>query len=233
MMEDTPAQTGRAESFDGRKLADRLAADGYWPAQAAVALQDGKFSHAVRLCKEGLAEQPRLVSGRLIYAAALLRAGQEESAAEELHRVLALDPDHVVALKLLGDIRFHAGDEPAALANYRRILEIDPFCRGLSQKIERPAEGTTRTIKLTRHAEPSAKEAAGSLRDIPFVTETIGDLYLSQGHHRLAREVFRRLLEKSDNPRLADKLALAENGVERGGGKREPAQGQSDGHQGP
>ena len=95
---------------------DRLAADGYWPAQAARALREGTYSRAVRLCREFLAEQPNLVSGRLIYAEALYRSGQLESATEEFHRVLALDPEHEVALKRLGDIRFASGDYPAALA---------------------------------------------------------------------------------------------------------------------
>ena len=201
-------------------LTGRLASDGYWPAQAVRALRDGTYSRAVRLCREFLAEQPNLVSGRLIYAEALYRSGQLESATEEFHRVLALDPEHEVALKRLGDIHFATGDYPAAMANYRRVLEIDPYCRGLRSELNRPAEPTTtRTITLARPAEPAGAENAGTLREIPFVTETMGDLYLAQGHHRLAGEVFRRLLAKNDHPRLAEKLARAENHVARSGAK--------------
>ena len=205
-----------------RSLTERLAADGYWPAQAAVSLAEGKYATAVRLCKESLADQSELVSGRLVYAQALYRAGQAESATEELHRVLALDPDNQVALKILGDIRFEAGELPSAMANYRRVLEIDPHSRGLSSVLKKPEKkATTRTITISRQYEPSGSRPTESLRDIPFVTETMGDLYLAQGHNRLAGEVFRRLLESNQHPRLAEKLARAEQGAGRAAGRSE------------
>lgn len=188
----------------------RLAADGYWPAQAARAIVDGRFSSAVRLCRDYLAEHPDLLSGRMIYATALFRSGQLESAAEELHGVLSQDPDHLAALKLLGDVRFALGDNPAAMATYRRILEIDPHCRGLASPLAKDGKTATRTITITRQPESRATDRAARDRKIPFVTETIGDLYLAQGHHRLAQQVFRKLMSSNENPRLAQKLARAE-----------------------
>jgi predicted negative regulator of RcsB-dependent stress response len=52
---------------------------------------------------------------------------------------------------------------------------------------------------------------------IAFVTETIGDLYREQGHYHQAREVYRQLLESSENPRLADKLIRLEEDLDRKG----------------
>jgi tetratricopeptide (TPR) repeat protein len=193
-------------------LTDRLADQGYWVATAARRLEQGKYSEVVSLCLEGLEIDPNLISGRLIYAQALHRSGQAETAAEHLRRVLALDPENIVALKFLGDIRFDSGETGAALANYGRVLEIDPFCRGLKSQIECPSAYTTRTITLTRRSETRA-ESPELLRDIPFFTETIGDLYLTQGYPRLAACVFRTLVERGDSPRIAEKLALAEGKV--------------------
>ena len=208
--------------IQAQSLTERLAADGYWPAQAAISLAEGKYATAVRLCKESLADQSELVSGRLVYAQALYRAGQAESATEELHRVLALDPDNQVALKILGDIRFEAGEIPSAMANYRRVLEIDPHSQGLNCVLQKPEKkATTRTITISRQYEPSGRRPTESLREIPFVTETMGDLYLAQGHNRLAGEVFRRLLEKNQHPRLVEKLARADQGVGRTVGRSE------------
>ncbi len=189
---------------------ESLAADGYWPALAERYLCEGKLSETVRLCKENLAEYPCLISGRLILARALYQAGQIDSAGDEFHRVLALDPDNIVALRYLGDIKFSAGDEFAAMADYRRILEIDPHCHGLKAPLRKPDTTTTRTVKLKRSGEHHDRTAAGTLREIPFYTETMGDLYLAQGYPRLAAEVFRHLDGRSDNPRLAEKLARAE-----------------------
>ncbi|MEW5794915.1 MAG: tetratricopeptide repeat protein [Candidatus Zixiibacteriota bacterium] len=192
-------------------LVDRLAADGYWVAIAVKRLSEGKYADAIALCRENLESRPDLVSGRLVYAQALFRSGQAESAAAHFRRVLALDPVNIVALKYLGDIAFEAGDVVSAMSNYGRILEIDPFCRGLRSDIVRHRTETTRTITLTRRAEAKADSVAENLREIPFYTETIGDLYLAQGYPRLAARVFRKLSLESDSPRITEKLSLAES----------------------
>ncbi len=142
---------------------------------------------------------------------ALYGAGQTDSAAEQFYRVLSLDPDNLVALKHLGDIKFAGGDETAAMANYARILEIDPHCRGLKSNLRTAEIQTARTITLSHEAEWATRREAGrcSRWKIPFYTETIGELYLSQGHPRLAAEVFRTLNEENQSPRLAQRLAEA------------------------
>ncbi len=196
-------------------LTEKLAAEGYWVARAAKCLEQGKYSEAVRFCKEHLDEEPDLTGGRLVYARALHLAGQIESAGEQFYRVLSRDPDNLVALKHLGDIRFSEGDEPSAMASYRRVLEIDPQCRGLKSNLETRPGATTRTITLKRSHETPPVTAGRGLRKIPFYTETMADLYMNQGYPRLAAEVFRRLLERNENPRLSEKLAAAEGKLHR------------------
>jgi len=197
-------------SVGNETLVEKLSAQGYRPAQAAKYLAEGNYSRAVQICKEHLAEEPQSISGRLIYASALYHAGQTGSASEQFYQVLLLDPDNLVALKYLGDVKFAEGDEVAAMANYSRILEIDPYCEGLKSDLKDVKKVTTRTITLSRQAESPAITQASVGRRIPFYTETIGDLYLAQGHPRLAAEVFRTLSERNHNPRLAEKLTEAE-----------------------
>lgn len=191
----------------------RLAADGYWAATAMERLSEGRYSDVIRICRENFESAPKLVSARLAYATALHLSGQRESATDEFHHVLALDPNNQVALKYLGDIRYHSGDEAEALACYRRVLEIDPGCRGLKSAIKKRRTTTTRTITLTRGSETRATTAEVPLREIPFYTETMGDLYMKQGHPRLAAEVFRHLSESGSAPRLSEKLDLAESKI--------------------
>ncbi len=203
-----PFRTSRSE------LISKLSEQSYWPAEAVQALEAGKYSRAVEICKEHLRKEPSSVSGRLTYALALHRAGQVRSSAEQFHEVLALDPDHLVALKYLGDIEFAEGDEVAAVANYERILVIDPDCRALKSDLPtrcKSAEG----VALTRAAESASDgpEAASQKQHIHFYTETYGDLYLAQGHSRQAAEIYRVLNERSNNPRLAEKLDQAERKV--------------------
>lgn len=189
-------------------LAATLAAEGYWPARAERLISDDQFAAAIELCRDRLADDPDLLSGRTLYAQALYLAGQHELAAEQCFYVLSLDPDNLVALKYLGDIKYAAGDEQAALSYYKRVLQIDPECTGLKCEVRPRPSQTTRTVTLHRPGE-SAERKKTAMR-IPFYTETIGDLYLNQGHPRLAAEVFRNLHEKNANPRLADKLSRAE-----------------------
>ena len=191
-------------------LTNRLAGSGYWPAAAAGCLAEKKYSRAVEICREGLDEEPQSVSGRVIYARSLYHAGQTDSATEQFYRVLALDPENIVALKYLGDIKHEAGDTYTAVAYYRRVLEIDPDSHELCCPVKVETKETTRTVTINRGGETATPSSVGRLRTVPFVTETMGDLYLSQGHARLAAEVFRSLYERTPLPRLREKLETAE-----------------------
>lgn len=200
-------------------LTDKLSSQGYWPATAATRLDEGKYSDVVTICRDNLKSWPGSVSGRVVYATALYRSGQTESATEEFRHVLSLDPENMVALKYLGDSLFAAGDTPAAIANYSRIMELDPWCRGLKSDINRnktnsgDTQVTTRTITLTRGSETKTERPLAKGREIPFYTETMGDLYLAQGYPQMAAEVFGRLHLKGESPRLAEKLAAAERKI--------------------
>ncbi|HOP07844.1 MAG TPA: tetratricopeptide repeat protein [candidate division Zixibacteria bacterium] len=197
--------------------AERLAATGYWPARAARALAEGKYSQAVEICRANMESGRTPTSARGIYARALYHAGQTESAREQFYSLLAYDADNLVALKYLGDICFEAGDEPAAIAHYQRVLEIDPDCRGLVLSLERSREPLTRTITLKNHSEhvKLSPQREAPRRDIPFYTETVGDLYLAQGYPRLAVQVFEMLSDRGDSPRLKEKLAKARLSAEQ------------------
>jgi predicted Zn-dependent protease len=187
-----------------RSSTERLATGGYWPAQAALHLHNGEYAMAVSLCREQLDGSPELLSVRLVYARALQASGQGEAAAEQLYEILARDPDNLVALKCLADFHFENGDEGPAMLLYERIWTLDPLGHGLHCSIKRTRE-TTRTLTLTRASEGEDAEAPVPI----IVSETIGDLYLSQGHNRMAAEVFRRLSLTNPHPRIKSKLSQA------------------------
>lgn len=194
-----------------QSVTDRLASLGYWPARARKLLSQKKYALAAELCREHLDSEPEIVSGRVIYGVALYHAGQTEPAAEQFFSVLSRDPDNLVALKYLGDIKFGSGDEIAAMTYYQRVQAIDPNGRGLQCIIRSKPVEQTRTVTLKRPAE--LPKPSAPLRNIPFYTETLADLYMAQGYPRLAAEVYRVLHEKNQTPRLAEKLAQAEQSI--------------------
>ncbi len=197
-------------------VVETLSARGYRVALAARCLGEERYSKAVEICKEHLAEAPGSVSGRLIYARALYHAGQIDSATEQFNHVLSLDPENLVALKYLGDIKFFKGDQLGAMADYDRLLAIDPYCTALCCCLTAATKETTRTITIRRPEEAvSESEATMSGKDVPFYTETVADLYLAQGYPRLAADVYRNLSSVSQNPRLSEKLARAEEKIKQ------------------
>ena len=200
------------EPTSAADVVDRLAESNHPMATAARLLDDGKFVRAVELCREHLPDFDTSIAARLIYARALFHAGQTEAASSQFYRVLAHDPENVVALKYLGDIRNAENDSVGAGANYQRVLYIDPLCQGVASSLHGRNRLITRTVTLKSGKDE--RQPAESSR-IPFVTETIGDLYYAQGHTRLAAEVFRRLVEQSDNPRFAQKLAQVQKSVKQ------------------
>ena len=133
-----------------------------------------------------------------------------ESAEAQFFKALTCDPDNLVALKYLGDIKFAQKSEFEAMAFYWKIFAIDPNCRGVKSSLDVSSKATTRTITLKRADEPvPPSEVKKPLRNIPFYTETIGDLYLDQGFPRLAEEVFIEIQKHKNNPRIAEKISFA------------------------
>jgi tetratricopeptide (TPR) repeat protein len=193
---------------------DALASGGYWPARAAKHLAEGRLSRALEFCKANKTGDDAPISARLIYAQILAQTGHEEEAAELFYAVLTRDPDNIAALKNLGDIKYARGDEAGAVADYQRVIEIDPHCRGLKRALVERRQDKTTTIKLARPGESAPDPARSDLRSrIPFFTETIGDIYFKQGHARLAAEVFRDLQTRHTSDRIAEKLAKAEQSI--------------------
>jgi tetratricopeptide (TPR) repeat protein len=191
-------------------LEQKLAECGYWVALANQALAEKQYTRAIELCRQHLADEPHLVGPRVIYTRALLASGQHEAAADQCHLTLAIDPDNEVILKLLGDILLSQAREIEGLACYHRILDINPHCRGLFSPLKQASKTNERFVTIIRGEEIAEREKKAPSPVIYF-TETIGDLYLTQGHPRMAVEVFKKLLLASDTPRLRQKLTLAED----------------------
>jgi tetratricopeptide (TPR) repeat protein len=149
-------------------------------------------------------EEPDILSGQIILARTLYHSGQFDEAEKWFYKVLQTDPENMVALKYLGDIKAGNGDDTTAFAYYNRVLKYDPGGEALSSAIDDKPLSRTRILNLRHHSEKS-ETSREQVRQIPFITETVGDLLLSQGHPRLALEVFQGLMASNEDPRLKEK----------------------------
>lgn len=175
----------------------------YIPALALKALENKSYQEAIRACRSYLNERSDCLSARIILARALFCNGQADEAENHFYGILKVDPENMVALKYIGDIKFGEGDETTAMEYYNRIIKIEPFTTGLYSPYSPPQREKTRVISLKRKAEEVAEDPVGRL---PFRTETMGDLLLKQGHPRLALAIFKELAEKTGNSRLREKF---------------------------
>ena len=194
-----------------------LSGKGYWPAVAMEYFNEQKYSSAVELCKMRLKENPEIMSGWLILARALYHSGQFEAAEQYFYNILKRDPENLAALKYLGDIKFRRGDEITALSYYEKVQQKDQSTNCLFSSLNVKQITETKVLTLKKGVDRELSNSAG-LRELPFKTETIGDLLLSQGHHRLAMEVFRELAETGE-PRLVDKLRKIKETINKEKGK--------------
>ncbi len=121
----------------------------------------GDVALAIDILRRGLKERSNYVSGHIVLGRCLLDQGEEEEAQQVLERVLELDPENIIALKVLGEIAERGGDAAAAHSWLERLLEVDPMNE----------EGRQRLKLLEEVAEPAspdveagvAGEAAGEV----------------------------------------------------------------------
>ena len=183
---------------------------GHWPAIALRYFENDEYSKAVDICRRKLKEEPASIAGRVILARSLYHAGQIENAHEHFLKVLCAESSHLVALKYLGDILFQENQQAGAMAYYRKIFEIDPYCGGLSCPMKPAAKVQTKRLTIKRDGENKPHKRKTPLQEPAFLTETVGDIYRDQGYMQLAGEVYRRLLKSNKNNRIEEKLKEVE-----------------------
>jgi tetratricopeptide (TPR) repeat protein len=107
-------------------------------AQLAEAYRkDGRHDDALIILREHLASRPTYVSGLIVLGRCLLDQKNDPEARETFERVLAIDAEHILALRALGEIAERTGDVASARQWYTRLLEIDPMNDEAQAALER------------------------------------------------------------------------------------------------
>ncbi|MFQ5618647.1 MAG: tetratricopeptide repeat protein [Rhodospirillales bacterium] len=172
---------------------------------------------ATRLYRQGQLEQAKEACGNILRAApehfrtlyllgaVATRLGDSALAANSFAKAAAADPANTAALVNLGIARKNLGKPDAAIASYRRALEIDPNFAEAHNALGKALQDRNRTLKDPEMAE----EALACFRR---AVELKPDF--AEAHHNLGRELanqenldeaaacYRRALEL--DPALAD-----------------------------
>ena len=107
---------------------------------ADALLKLGRVDEAVQLCEDGLRRHPSYVTGHMVLGKCYLKKKLFDQAEKEFKRVLLFDPHYLAAHKYYGDLMREIGWDNTCEMSYRKILQIDPFDKGVRAVIEELAQ---------------------------------------------------------------------------------------------
>jgi tetratricopeptide (TPR) repeat protein len=132
----------------------------------------GDLELALQIVREGLEERSNYVSGHIVLARCLLDQEEDTEAQQVLERVLELDAENVIALKVLSEIAERGGDPAGARGWLERLLEVDPMNDEGRQMLERLADAQPEAPKRPSWADLAAEtdeatEEAPETEEVP------------------------------------------------------------------
>jgi predicted Zn-dependent protease len=155
------------------------------------------LNQAIAVCKKGLHHHPDFVSGRVALARAYVEKGQADRATKELEKVILTAPDNLIAQRLLLVIYEEKGERDRVEETVHRILSLDPQDKEAREKWEG-----------LRSLRPIDDPATGARVSREIVTQTLAEIYASQGYHENAFAIYQELsVREPGNPRLHQRLA--------------------------
>ncbi len=196
----------------------------------------GDAERALRLLDEGLQRHPNYFSAHIVRGRTYLDLGRPEEAERAFRQVLTLDAENLVALQALADIARARGDVEEAVEWFERLSQVDPLneaarhalddlysrdlraatdpiAQELARQPERAASPEFETEAAPPVEHPSEVAAAKPSATIPsadpdLLTQTMAELYSSQGLFEEAEAVYLELLKfRPGDPVLIERLA--------------------------
>ena len=154
------------------------------------------LDQAIAVCKKGLHHHPGFLSGRVALARAYVDKGETDRAAKELERVILTAPDNLIAQGLLLSIYEEKHDWDNLEKTVHRILSVDP------------QDEKARKSWQTLRKQPTTHENAPAAGSGEIVTQTLAEIYASQGYYDKAFDIYRKLsVREPENPNLHERLA--------------------------
>ena len=116
----------------------------------------GELDRAIELCTAGLERHPDYVSAHIVFGRCLIDQKNDPGASAVFRKVLALDPENVLALKILAEIAARGGRYDEAADWLSRLLSADPMNGDAAEALAR-AKGRATQLTATATPEPVAR----------------------------------------------------------------------------
>lgn len=169
--------------------AERALDDLYFAAQ--VWQGQRRYSEALPLLGEVLAQRSDSIPALFLYGAAQERLGQRQEAAETFERLLALEPDHAPSLNYLGYMWVEEGRRlEQALQLIQRAVALTPDNGAYVDSLGWAYYKMGRYDEAKLHLEWAAR----LVPEDPTIHEHLGDLYVALDATDRAAEAYRRAI---------------------------------------
>jgi tetratricopeptide (TPR) repeat protein len=182
----------------------------------------GDPERALALLQEGMSRHPNYFSALIVQGKSFLDLERPEQAEEAFRRVLELDADNLVALQSLAELATDRGELEEAARWYERLVQMDPlnedaavaFKQLADRDMREATEVIARDLDEPEPIEPpsddivaAAPESEDARHDPDLLTQTMAELYASQGLFEEAEAVYLELLKfRPGDPALEERL---------------------------
>ena len=131
----------------------------------------GELDRAIELCKAGLGRHPDYVSAHIVYGRCLIDQKNDTGASEVFRKVLSLDPENVLGLRMLAEIAERGGRHDEAVEWLARLLAADPMNGDAAEALSRAkgkasqasqASPASQAATVKTVAQPAAAAAAAA-----------------------------------------------------------------------
>ena len=114
----------------------------------------GEVDRAIDLCKSGLELHPDYVSAHIVYGRCLIDKKDDAGATEVFQKILQLDPENILALRILSEIAERTGQYEQGAEWLGRLLSADPMNGDAAESLAR-MKGKAAQAKAAAPPEPA------------------------------------------------------------------------------
>ncbi|HEX4633377.1 MAG TPA: tetratricopeptide repeat protein, partial [Gemmatimonadales bacterium] len=122
----------------------------------------GEIDRAIDLCKSGLELHPDYVSAHIVYGRCLIDQKDDAGATEVFQKVLQLDPENILALRILSEIAERTGHYEQGSEWLTRLISADPMNGDAAEALTRMKAKATQAKTAPRPSVPAAEAPVAS-----------------------------------------------------------------------
>jgi tetratricopeptide (TPR) repeat protein len=204
------------------QLADDPASPAFFPL-AGLTWEKGEADKAIDLLTSGLQHHTAYTAPRVLLGEIYLAKDQIGEAASELEKAIARAPWNLAAQRFLMDCHKKSGDEGGVRRAQVAIGMFDPgdSAAALDEGGDAPAPVSSASAPV--QDEDSIDEALAEEAGDAVPTESLAELYVSQGHIEIALDVYQILAEEDpENTDYLEKISDLREQLDAGGGEAAP-----------